>query len=55
MEIIRAGTQASVKGPSEWFTGDVRIDRSHRASQSYIDLKCDRLSRLPIYFMVQIT
>ncbi|MCB9471596.1 MAG: cupin domain-containing protein [Candidatus Obscuribacterales bacterium] len=26
MEIIRAGTQASVKGPSEWFTGDVRID-----------------------------
>ncbi|MGD0829698.1 MAG: cupin domain-containing protein [Terracidiphilus sp.] len=26
MEIKRAGTQASVKGPSEWFTGTVRID-----------------------------
>jgi len=26
MEIKRAGSQASVKGPSEWFTGTVRID-----------------------------
>ena len=26
MEIRRIGTQASVKGPSEWFTGRVRID-----------------------------
>ena len=26
MEIKRAGTQASAKGPSEWFTGTVRID-----------------------------
>lgn len=26
MEIIRNGTQPSVKGPAEWFTGDVRID-----------------------------
>ena len=26
MEIKRNGTQASVKGPSEWFTGTVRID-----------------------------
>src|SRR3984885_6754047 len=25
MEIKRAGTQASTKGPSEWFTGTVRI------------------------------
>jgi quercetin dioxygenase-like cupin family protein len=26
MEIKRAGLQASVKGPAEWFTGTVRID-----------------------------
>ncbi len=26
MEIKRAGTQTSNKGPSDWFTGDVRID-----------------------------
>ena len=26
MEIKRAGTQSSIKGPAEWFTGAVRID-----------------------------
>jgi quercetin dioxygenase-like cupin family protein len=26
MEIKRAGSQPSAKGPSEWFTGSVRID-----------------------------
>jgi len=26
MEIIRIGSQPSVKGPEEWFTGSVRID-----------------------------
>ncbi len=26
MEIKRVGSQASTKGPSEWFTGTVRID-----------------------------
>jgi quercetin dioxygenase-like cupin family protein len=26
MEIKRIGSQASAKGPSEWFTGNVRID-----------------------------
>jgi len=26
MDIKRAGSQASAKGPSEWFTGTVRID-----------------------------
>jgi quercetin dioxygenase-like cupin family protein len=26
MEIKRVGTQPSVKGPAEWFTGTVRID-----------------------------
>lgn len=26
MELIRAGSQPSVKGPEEWFTGTVRID-----------------------------
>jgi len=26
MEIIRAGTSASNKGPADWFTGTVRID-----------------------------
>ena len=27
MQITRAGSQPSAKGPSEWFTGAVRIDR----------------------------
>jgi quercetin dioxygenase-like cupin family protein len=27
MEITRAGSQPSGKGPAEWFTGTVRIDR----------------------------
>ena len=26
MEIKRSGSQASTKGPAEWFTGNVRID-----------------------------
>lgn len=26
MEIIKNGTQASVRGPEDWFTGSVRID-----------------------------
>ena len=26
MQIIRNGSVPSVKGPAEWFTGDVRID-----------------------------
>lgn len=26
MDIIRSGTQASLKGPADWFTGTVRID-----------------------------
>lgn len=26
MEIIRIGTQSSAKGPSDWFSGTVRID-----------------------------
>jgi hypothetical protein len=26
MEIIRVGSQSSGKGPSDWFTGTVRID-----------------------------
>jgi hypothetical protein len=26
MEIKRAGSQPSAKGPSDWFTGTVRID-----------------------------
>ena len=26
MDIQRAGTQSSAKGPSDWFTGEVRID-----------------------------
>jgi quercetin dioxygenase-like cupin family protein len=26
MEIVRNGTQASVKGNADWFTGSVRID-----------------------------
>jgi len=26
MEIKKIGSQASVRGPSDWFTGTVRID-----------------------------
>jgi hypothetical protein len=26
MKVTRAGTQPSAPGPSEWFTGTVRID-----------------------------
>ncbi len=32
MEIRRIGTQASSKGPSDWFTGAVRIDPLFQAS-----------------------
>ncbi len=31
MEILRAGSQSSQKGPGEWFTGAVRIDPLFRA------------------------
>jgi quercetin dioxygenase-like cupin family protein len=31
MEIKRIGSQASVRGPSEWFTGTVRIDQLFQA------------------------
>lgn len=31
MEIKRNGSQPSVEGPAEWFTGNVRIDPLHQA------------------------
>jgi quercetin dioxygenase-like cupin family protein len=31
MDITRVGSQPSVKGPSEWFTGVVRIDTQFKA------------------------
>jgi quercetin dioxygenase-like cupin family protein len=31
MDITRAGSQPSAKGPAEWFTGAVRIDRLFQA------------------------
>ena len=33
MEIKRAGTQPSVRGPAEWFTGAVRIDPLFQAPE----------------------
>jgi len=33
MEIKRIGSQASSRGPAEWFTGHVRIDPLHQASE----------------------
>ncbi len=33
MEIKRVGTQASAKGPSDWFTGNVRIDPLFQAPE----------------------
>src|SRR4051812_19170849 len=32
MKITRSGTQASAKGPAEWFTGTVRIDAPFQGS-----------------------
>src|SRR6059036_4352134 len=32
MEIKRVGTQASAKGPADWFTGTVRIDPLFQAN-----------------------
>ena len=31
MEIKQAGSQASARGPADWFTGDVRIDHLFQA------------------------
>ncbi len=31
MDITRVGSQASAKGPADWFTGTVRIDRLFQA------------------------
>jgi hypothetical protein len=36
MEIKRAGSQPSAKGPSDWFTGSVRIDPLFQAPQSAV-------------------
>jgi quercetin dioxygenase-like cupin family protein len=33
MKLIRNGTQASVKGPAAFFTGDVRIDTPFQAAE----------------------
>jgi quercetin dioxygenase-like cupin family protein len=33
MEIVRNGTKPSMKGPAEWFTGDVRIDGLFQRSE----------------------
>jgi quercetin dioxygenase-like cupin family protein len=33
MKIQRSGTQASVKGPAEWFTGTVRVDTPFKAEE----------------------
>ena len=34
MEIIRVGSQASAKGPEDWFTGAVRIDPLFQPNES---------------------
>jgi hypothetical protein len=43
MEIKRNGSEASVKGPADWFTGTVRIDpftsMTHIAIQEQLDGK----------------
>ncbi|MFA6040836.1 MAG: cupin domain-containing protein [Methylophilus sp.] len=33
MDIKRNGSQSSIKGPEDWFTGDVRIDPLFNASE----------------------
>jgi len=34
MEITRVGSQASGKGPADWFTGDVRVDPLFQSNES---------------------
>lgn len=34
MQIIKTGTQSSVKGPQDWFTGSVRIDPLFAANEA---------------------
>ena len=34
MEIKRIGSQPSGKGPADWFTGTVRIDRPRRVKRA---------------------
>lgn len=34
MEITRVGSQASGKGPTDWFTGDVRVDPLFQPNES---------------------
>ncbi len=34
MNIIRAGSQPSAKGPADWFTGTVRLDSPFKGSDS---------------------
>ena len=33
MEITRIGTQLSIKGPEDWFTGNARIDSAFQRSE----------------------
>src|ERR1700722_17700080 len=33
MEIKRNGSQASTKGPAEWFTGEVRLDQQFQGTE----------------------
>jgi len=33
MQLKRAGSQPSTRGPAEWFTGTVRIDPLHSAAE----------------------
>ena len=44
MEIKRAGSQSSNKGPADWFTGTVRIDPLFEAREYFVagDRRIDR-------------
>ena len=42
MEIHRNGSQASSKGPADWFTGTVRIDPQHQQHDS-IEVEPDQM------------
>lgn len=48
MEIKRAGSQPSTKGPSDWFTGSVRIDPLLQAPEpAFVQAPVLPLSRVP--------
>ena len=54
MEIKRAGSRSSGKGPADWFTGTVRIDPLFSVPDSRIVIQ-KRLDGSPVDWMEQVS